>query len=85
MTRPTAIPAAQSRYTVSVVRTFDEMAQVQTVRSLVYMADQACPYDEEFDGNDLCGATHLLLRWAAVGSPDLLMSVVQLHIRSPHG
>jgi predicted GNAT family N-acyltransferase len=26
------------------------------------MGDQACPYEEEFDGNDLCGATHLLLR-----------------------
>lgn len=50
-------------YQVAVVRTLDEMAQVQTVRSLVYMGDQACPYDEEFDGNDLCGATHLLLRW----------------------
>jgi predicted GNAT family N-acyltransferase len=49
-------------YGVSVVRTFDDLAQVQTVRSLVYMGDQACPYDEEFDGNDLCGATHLLLR-----------------------
>jgi predicted GNAT family N-acyltransferase len=65
------MPAAQNSnagrgaggYTVSVVRTFDELMQVQTVRSLVYMADQACPYDEEFDGNDLCGATHLLLKW----------------------
>jgi len=27
------------------------------------MGDQACPYDEEFDGNDFCGATHLLLSW----------------------
>ena len=50
-------------YSVAVVRTFDEMAQVQTVRALVYMGDKDCPYDEEFDGNDLCGATHLLLRW----------------------
>lgn len=54
--------SAPAGYTVAVVRTLDEMAQVQTVRSLVYMGDQACPYDEEFDGNDLCGATHLLLR-----------------------
>lgn len=50
-------------YAVSVARTLDDLAQVQTVRSLVYMGDQACPYDEEFDGNDLCGATHLLLRF----------------------
>lgn len=67
MTRVSAIPATQNGntggYTVSVVRTLDEMMQVQTVRSLVYMADQACPYEEEFDGNDFCGATHLLLKW----------------------
>jgi len=49
-------------YSVDVVRTLDDLAQVQTVRALVYMGDQACPYGEEFDGNDLCGATHLLLR-----------------------
>jgi hypothetical protein len=54
---------APAGYSVGVVRTFDEMAQVQTVRSLVYMGEQDCPYAEEFDGNDLCGATHLLLRF----------------------
>ena len=56
------VPARGAGYAVSVVRTFDEMAEVQTVRTLVYLGDQACPYEEEFDGNDLCGATHLLLR-----------------------
>ena len=30
-----------------------------TVRSAVYVGQQECPYEEEFDGNDLC-ATHLL-------------------------
>jgi predicted GNAT family N-acyltransferase len=54
--------AASGGYHVSVVRTLDELAQVQAVRALVYMGDQSCPYAEEFDGNDLCGATHLLLR-----------------------
>lgn len=49
-------------YAVSVVRTLDEFAEVQVVRALVYLGDQDCPYDEEFDGNDLCGATHLILR-----------------------
>jgi predicted GNAT family N-acyltransferase len=48
-------------YHVRVVRTLDDLAQVQVVRALVYMGDQGCPYREEFDGNDLCGATHLLL------------------------
>ena len=50
-------------YAIDVVRTLDDLAKVQAVRALVYMGDQACPYDEEFDGNDLCGATHLLMSW----------------------
>ena len=64
--RPPSDPCARAAaggYSVGVVRTLDELAQVQAVRSLVYMGDQACPYDEEFDGNDLSGATHLLLRF----------------------
>jgi predicted GNAT family N-acyltransferase len=47
----------QSR--IAIVRTVDELMRVQAIRAMVYMADQACPYDEEFDGNDLC-AMHLL-------------------------
>jgi predicted GNAT family N-acyltransferase len=47
----------QSR--IVIVRTVDELMRVQAIRAMVYMADQACPYDEEFDGNDLC-AMHLL-------------------------
>ncbi|WP_374570003.1 GNAT family N-acetyltransferase [Phenylobacterium sp.] len=53
------------RYEVRVARTLNDLMQVQTVRSLVYMGDQDCPYEEEFDGNDLAGATHLLLRYGA--------------------
>ena len=33
--------------------------RVTTIRSAVYMAEQECPYDEEFDGNDF-SATHLI-------------------------
>jgi predicted GNAT family N-acyltransferase len=47
---------------VSVARTFDDLAQITAIRALVYMGEQTCPFDEEFDGNDLAGATHLLLR-----------------------
>ncbi len=35
------------------------MMRVMTIRSAVYMAEQECPYDEEFDGNDF-SATHLI-------------------------
>lgn len=42
-----------------VVSTADDLMQVFAVRAAVYMAEQHCPYDEEFDGNDYCG-THIL-------------------------
>lgn len=48
-------------YSVRVARSLEDLMQVQAVRTLVYMGDQACPYEEEFDGNDFAGATHLLL------------------------
>ncbi|HSV04253.1 MAG TPA: hypothetical protein VLI41_13730 [Phenylobacterium sp.] len=50
-------------YHVEVARSLDALMKVQAVRTLVYMGDQACPFEEEFDGNDFCGATHLLLSW----------------------
>ena len=56
-----APPEAYERYSASVVRTLDEYHQVSAIRSAVFMAEQDCPYEEEFDGNDLCG-THFLLR-----------------------
>ena len=57
------IPArpADDRLKVVVARTLDDLMRVVMVRSLVYMGDQACPFDEEFDGNDFAGATHLML------------------------
>jgi len=47
---------------VVVCHTLNEIMQAVAVRAVVYMGDQACPYDEEYDGNDFAGATHLLLR-----------------------
>lgn len=46
--------------TVRVARTMDDVQKIAVVRALVYMREQACPYEEEFDGNDLAGATHLI-------------------------
>ena len=40
-------------------RTFDDLMRVAAVRNSVYIGEQECPYDEEYDGNDLA-ATHLL-------------------------
>jgi predicted GNAT family N-acyltransferase len=45
--------------TISVVRTLDDLMRVMSLRTSVYIGEQACPYEEEFDGNDL-SATHML-------------------------
>jgi len=51
--------AAPGEVSVGIARTFEDLARVISVRSAVYVGQQECPYEEEFDGNDLC-ATHLL-------------------------
>ena len=50
----------EPKVTVRVARTLDDLQKIAVVRALVYMEEQDCPYDEEFDGNDLAGSTHLL-------------------------
>ncbi len=47
------------RLDVRVVRNMEDMMRVVTIRSAVYMAEQNCPYEEEFDGNDF-SATHMI-------------------------
>jgi predicted GNAT family N-acyltransferase len=44
---------------ITVVRSPDDFMKVAAIRAAVYMAEQACPYDEEFDGNDFA-STHLI-------------------------
>ncbi|HZZ87946.1 MAG TPA: GNAT family N-acetyltransferase [Caulobacteraceae bacterium] len=61
--QPAALPKAA--VSVSVARTLDDLMQAMAIRSVVYMGEQLCPYDEEFDGNDLAGATHLIARIGA--------------------
>ena len=47
---------------VAVCRSLPDILQAMAVRTLVYLGEQACPYDEEYDGNDFAGTTHLILR-----------------------
>jgi predicted GNAT family N-acyltransferase len=42
-----------------VAATPDDIQRVFALRAAVFMTEQFCPYDEEFDGNDFC-ATHIL-------------------------
>jgi predicted GNAT family N-acyltransferase len=51
--RPTG-PATRQRATIKIARTLEDLMQVVAVRSAVFLTDQACPYEEEFDGNDFC-------------------------------
>ncbi len=44
---------------ITVARTMEDLSRVIALRSAVYIGEQECPYDEEYDGNDLA-ATHLL-------------------------
>lgn len=44
---------------VTIARSLEDVMRVMTIRGAVYMAEQECPYDEEFDGNDF-SATHLI-------------------------
>jgi len=43
-----------------VAATPDAIAKVFALRAAVFMSEQECPYEEEFDGNDFCAATHIL-------------------------
>jgi predicted GNAT family N-acyltransferase len=44
---------------ITVAHTFEDLMRVNAIRNAVYIGEQECPYDEEYDGNDLA-ATHLL-------------------------
>ena len=57
----TAPHAKGGRLKVRVARDLNDIMQVMTVRALVYMGEQHCPFGEEYDGNDFAGATHLIL------------------------
>ena len=44
---------------VSVARSVEDLMRVVSMRSAIYIGEQECPYEEEFDGNDM-SATHLI-------------------------
>lgn len=50
---------AIDEFQIEMVRTLDAYQQMVALRALTFMAEQECPFDEEYDGNDLC-ASHLL-------------------------
>ena len=57
--RPSGRKASRPKLEALLVSTPDQMAKVLAIRASVFMIEQNCPYDEEFDGNDYAGA-HVL-------------------------
>jgi predicted GNAT family N-acyltransferase len=57
---PERSPSNAPEITIKIAKDMNDLMKMAAVRSAVFMADQVCPYDEEFDGNDFCGAAHLL-------------------------
>jgi predicted GNAT family N-acyltransferase len=53
-------PANHPVVTIKLAATSDELMQCFMLRAAVFMGEQACPYWEEFDGNDYA-ASHILM------------------------
>ena len=54
--------ATKSEVSVEVARTLDEIMMAMTLRGVTYLGEQEAPYHEEYDGNDLAAASHLIAR-----------------------
>jgi predicted GNAT family N-acyltransferase len=48
-----------SRFKIVVAKSSEDVDRALAIRAAVFMTEQNCPYDEEFDGNDRTG-THIL-------------------------
>src|SRR5438067_4653544 len=57
--RSTRTSADGRMNTVRVASSLSDLMQVVAIRAAVYLSEQSCPYDEEFDSNDFC-ALHLI-------------------------
>jgi predicted GNAT family N-acyltransferase len=55
-----AVMPGQPVVTIKLASTSDELMQCFALRAAVFMGEQACPYWEEFDGNDYA-ASHIIM------------------------
>lgn len=55
-----ASSAAYNRFQARPVRTLNDYQMMVTLRAMTFMSEQHCPYDEEFDENDLCATNFLV-------------------------
>jgi len=49
----------EPKYSFKVADSLNHMMKVIAIRSAVYLGEQECPYEEEFEGNDFC-ALHII-------------------------
>src|SRR3954471_14429279 len=56
---PASIKTPSRAITVRIARDPNDLMLVTAIRSAVYLAEQDCPIEEEFDGNDLVAAHFL--------------------------
>jgi predicted GNAT family N-acyltransferase len=56
---PQRLQADGRSTSIRVASSLSDLMQVVAIRGAVYLNEQSCPYDEEFDGNDFC-ALHLI-------------------------
>ncbi len=55
----TRLVAGGKATSIRVAASLSDLMQIVAIRAAVYLSEQSCPYEEEFDGNDFC-AMHLL-------------------------
>ena len=53
------LAGGKTNYRFKVADSLNDMMKVIAIRSAVYLGEQECPYEEEFEGNDFC-ALHLI-------------------------
>jgi predicted GNAT family N-acyltransferase len=49
---------------VKIARSFDQVVMAMALRGVTYLGEQHAPFNEEYDGNDLVAASHLIA-WKA--------------------
>ena len=52
-------PERQPEVKVDIIRSLDQFLKVMSVRAATYIAEQECPFAEDYDGNDFC-SSHVL-------------------------
>jgi len=57
--RSVRVNASGKVITIRVAASLSDLMKVVAIRGAVYLSEQSCPYDEEFDSNDFC-ALHLI-------------------------